>query len=495
MMGKRVLFAAGLALVAVASGGWSADGAGDGPFELGSDKFLFLDEFLLDTVEGAELTVNPPRFDALVLIADRPWERGGITSYGNVLYDPELDEYRLYYVPVAWDEDPGFCIALATSKDGVHWEKPNLGAVEWQGSKENNIVIWAQREGTVMIDPNALPERRYAVISSHPELRTRLFTSPDGIHFTMHERMISAIHSDSQISSFWDADTKRYHHYPRAVTDRGRSVGFLTTGAMDEVWPNDILVVMTGDERDPPELDLYTNACEKYALARNAYLGFPTPYYHYNAPPARAHLNAPTLAIGGKTNDGAIESQLATSRDGRTWTRHRAPYVPLGNYDGLDIKVAMMIPGILHQDGKLYHYFMGYTFTHGDTQVRYGDGGRDLGGVFRVEQRVDGFVSLDFNYEGGTVVTAPFTFSGKRLALNLNTSASGEARVALLDADGSEIPGYGLADARYINGDYQSKIVEWKDGASDVSALAGRPIRLRFECRGTKLYSFQFRAD
>jgi len=179
------------------------------PFALGPDKFLFLDEFLLDGVDGAGLTVNPPRFDALVMIADEPWERGGITSYGNVLYDPELDEYRLYYVPVAWDADPGFCLALATSKDAVHWEKPNLGAVEWQGSKENNIVIWAQREGTVIIDPNAPPERRYAIISSHPELRTRLFTSPDGVHFTMHERPISPIHSDSQISTFWDADTQR----------------------------------------------------------------------------------------------------------------------------------------------------------------------------------------------------------------------------------------------------------------------------------------------
>ena len=492
MTGKGVLFAAGLALVAVMTSGWSAEVADDGPFELGSDKFLFLDESLLDTVEGAALTVNPPRFDALVLIADKPWERGGITSYGNVLYDPELDEYRLYYVPVAWDAAPGFCLALATSKDGVHWEKPSLGVVEWQGSKENNIVIWAQREGTVIIDPNAPPERRYAIISSHPEIRTRLFTSPDGVHFTMHEQTISPVHSDSQISTFWDADTKRYHHYPRVDAGRGRSVGFVTTRAMDEVWPDAIPAVMSSDEHDPPELDLYTNSCEKYALAKNAYVGFPTPYYHYNAPAERAYLNAPTLAIGGKTNDGTIESQLATSRDGRTWTRYRTPYIPLGNYDGLDVKVAMSIPGILHQDGKLHQYFMGYTFTHGDTQVRYGDGGRKLGGVFRVEQRVDGFISLDFDYEGGTVVTAPFTFSGKQLALNLNTSASGEARVAILGADGAEIPGYGLGDARVINGDYQRKTAQWRDGASDLSALAGRPVRLRFECRGAKLYSFQF---
>ena len=473
---------------------WCAHGAETGPepFLLGSNRFLFLDEFLLDSVENAELAVNPPRFDALVLVADKPWENGGITSYGNAFWDSIAGEYRLYYVPVSWDAAPGFCLALATSKDGVNWDKPDLGAVEWQGSKDNNIVVWAQREGTVLIDRNASPERRYAYLSSEGGLRTRLFTSPDGIHFTMDEKVISEHHSDSQISSFWDGELQRYLHYPRQVHEGARAVGFIITQAMDEVWQQDMPVVMMRDEHDPPATDLYTNACQKYALARGAYVGFPTPYYHYNEPPYRAYLNAPTLAIGGKANDGTIDSQLATSRDGRSWTRYRTPYIPLGRYDGLDVKVAMMIPGIFYEDNKLVQFFMGYTFTHGDTQVRYGDGGRELGGVFRVEQRIDGFVSLDFDYEGGTAVTGPFVFEGAHLYLNLNTSAAGEARIAFLDADKNPVPGFGPDEARVINGDYLGAIAAWTGGATDVSALAGRPVRLRFNCRGTKLYSFRF---
>ena len=57
-------------------------------------------------------------------------------------------------------------------------------------------------------------------------------------------------------------------------------------------------------------------------LADKVYLAFPTPYYHYNHP-GRQYLNLPTLAIGAKTNDGTIETQLATSRDGKKWTRYR----------------------------------------------------------------------------------------------------------------------------------------------------------------------------
>jgi len=481
-----------LLLLTVCFASFSPSSNGE-PYSLGTDKFLFLDDFLLDEIERAEFTVNPPQCTSLVLIADRPWENGGITSYGNVLWDPQAEEYRLYYVPVCWDVQPGFCLAMATSKDGVHWEKPNLGAVEWKGSRENNIVVLGQREGTVIIDPNAPPERRYAFISSEPTLKTRLFTSPDGIHFTMDDQPVSDLHSDSQISTFWDGDAGMYFHYPRRVLDGFRAAGFVATRNIDDPWPepDSIPVVMSRDERDLPELDLYTNAAQKYA--RNAYLAFPTPYYHYNRPPERAYLNEPILAKGGKSNDGTIESQLATSRDGRSWRRYRTPYVPLGNYQGLDVKIAMAVPGILERDNRLYQYFMGYTFTHGDVRIRYGQGGRHLGGVFLVEQRVDGFISLDFEYEGGTVTTEPFVFEGNRLELNLNTSASGQAQVAILDAEGNEVSGFGTGEARIINGDYLSATVAWKDGNSDVSALAGKPVRLRFVCRGTKLYSFQFK--
>jgi hypothetical protein len=58
------------------------------PFQLGSNRHLFLDTFLLDEIQGATLEVNRPYREDLFLIADKPWETGGITSYGNILWDP-----------------------------------------------------------------------------------------------------------------------------------------------------------------------------------------------------------------------------------------------------------------------------------------------------------------------------------------------------------------------------------------------------------------------
>jgi hypothetical protein len=136
-------------------------------------------------------------------------------------------------------------------------------------------------------------------------------------------------------------------------------------------------------------------------------------------------------------------------------------------------------------------YFSGYAFTHGDTQARRRLKGRELGGLFRAEQRRDGFVSVDFEADGGELVTEPFTFSGDKLVLNVNTGASGEGRVAILDESGNEIAPFTLENCRYLSGNFFDVPVQWGDDA-DVSSLAGKPIRLKFVMRNAKLYSFQF---
>ena len=93
--------------------------------------------------------------------------------------------------------------------------------------------------------PNASPEHRYAIISSEYTQKTHLFTSPDGIHFTKHPEQISSLHSDSQISTFWDKDVGKYFHYPRRCipntnddNDWFRATGVVTTSRMDEPWPD-----------------------------------------------------------------------------------------------------------------------------------------------------------------------------------------------------------------------------------------------------------------
>ena len=90
------------------------------------------------------------------------------------------------------------------------------------------------------------------------------------------------------------------------------------------------------------------------------------------------------------------------------------------------------------------------------------------------------------------MVTRLLTFSGSELEINYRTSAPGFVQVEVQDADRKPIPGYNLNDCPEIIGDEIERAVRWTSG-SDVSALAGKPVRLRFVLKDANLYSFRFR--
>ena len=111
--------------------------------------------------------------------------------------------------------------------------------------------------------------------------------------------------------------------------------------------------------------------------------------------------------------------------------------------------------------------------------------------VRRFTYRVDGFVSLRAGAGGGELVTKPLVFSGGKLAVNFVTREGGRLRVELQDADGRPIERFTLADSTPIRGDAIDQPVAWKNG-DDVGALAGKPIRVRFELNNADLFSFRF---
>ncbi len=119
------------------------------PIHIGSRLELFVDDYLIDTMAGAELTLHEPVAREIALDHNAvPWE-GNTSLFHTVFQDGPL--YRMYYrgtqcVPT---EDPAkpppivssfFC--YAESDDGVHWRRPELGLVEFQGSSKNNI-LWS----------------------------------------------------------------------------------------------------------------------------------------------------------------------------------------------------------------------------------------------------------------------------------------------------------------------------------------------------------------
>ena len=105
--------------------------------------------------------------------------------------------------------------------------------------------------------------------------------------------------------------------------------------------------------------------------------------------------------------------------------------------------------------------------------------------------RTDGFVSVRARYEGGEFVTQPLRFEGNSLVINFSTSAVGWIKVELQDQQGRPVPGFELGSSDEIYGDELARPVTWQ-GRTDVSALAGKPVRLRFAMKDADLYSIRF---
>ena len=59
------------------------------------------------------------------------------------------------------------------------------------------------------------------------------------------------------------------------------------------------------------------------------------------------------------------------------------------------------------------------------------------------------------------------------------------------ESNGSPIEGYALTDCPEVIGDQIDRVVGWKHG-SDVGALAGKSVRLRFAIKDADLYSICF---
>ena len=89
------------------------------------------------------------------------------------------------------------------------------------------------------------------------------------------------------------------------------------------------------------------------------------------------------------------------------------------------------------------------------------------------------------------MVTKPLVFAGRGLSLNFATSAAGGIRVELQDASGQPLPGFSLADCQEQIGNELDRVVNWKGGAN-VSALAGKPVRLRFVMKDADVFALQF---
>ena len=469
----------------------------DKSLEIGSRLELLIDDYLIETMNGASFKLHPPQLAETVLRFDAPWEGSG-NHYITVFKDGEL--VRMYYrtVPQSKADPSGktweFYTAYAESKDGIHWTRPNLGIFEFKGSKQNNIIWRADGEISASgsanfapfrdTNPKASPEERYKALGGI-KAGLFLFVSPDGIHWKQKSDapiitrdktdppMENAF--DSHNVGFWDPLQGHYVIYIRdkyQAPETGERIrGIRRTTSPDFVhWSHPEWI----DMGDAPSDQLYTNSITPYFRAPHIYLAFPKRYLPWRD----AELPKMYDEMRGK---GLSDSVFMSSRDGLHWDRRfleafvRPGANPLNWTDRSNYVAWGVVPTA---PGEISVYVLQH-WRLPSIHIRRG------------VLRTDGFVSINAPYKGGQLTTRPLIFRGKRLVINYATSAAGGLRTEILDPEGKPLAGYDLANSRELFGDAIEQVVSW-DRGSDLSALAGRPVRLRFIMKDADLYSFQF---
>jgi len=514
--------AAGLA---AAGWGWSlnttaADTTDSPVTDIGTRRELFVDNTLIDRlVGGARQQLHHPRPQEVALVHDEPWEGTG-SGYHSVFQDDGL--YRMYYK--SWHLEvsqgkldtgrhPLYC-CYAESDDGIKWRKPNLGLHEFDGSKENNIVMVSGPLGTLNVDaghpavfkdenPNAAADARYKAIFRSAKPNGLLpFKSPDGLQWSpMTDQPI--LHGlgafDSQNLAFWDPTIGKYRAYWRIFTEGVTS---------DSEWkPGGIRAIRTATSDDlvqwgphqdltyvdsPPE-QLYTNQIKPYHRTPHILIGFPSRYTDrgwsesMRALPEPEHRKLRASSVQ-RYGTALSETLLMAGRDGVNFHRWNEAFLRPGperpgswNYGHQYVawhlvETESALPGAANE---LSLYASESYWTGKGSALR------------RYSLRLDGFVSISAPAVGGELITHPITFDGNRLSLNFATSAAGRLRVEIQDAGGNPIPGYTLNDCPPLFGDTVDRTVNWKSDR-DLGELIGQPIRLRFELRDANLYSFRF---
>ena len=314
-------------------------------------------------------------------------------------------------------------------------------------------------------------------------------------------------HLDSQNVIFWDESLKKYVAFVRRnlkdKENQGRAIARAESDRLgDFPLTQDLPVVFLPDPPDPVHggvsvVDYYNSAALRYPWADRAYYMFPQAYYHYTRSLREFAQDAPT-------NAGPIDTQFAASRDGLRWERYdRRPFVRVGMKGEFDCHSARLIHGLVPDRAgrELYLYYRGSDWLHGwdrDERNRKLLTGLGLGAaqdttvLSRLVICRDGFVSVSAGQSVGEFITPTLKFAGRRLRVNVDTSATGIARIALLDSSGRSIPGHGLEDCDLIHTANEiNRTVTWR-GAADLPASAHGAVRLRFVLRNTELYAFQF---
>lgn len=423
----------------------------------------------------------------------KPWEARLDNVYPSVIYDQEDGFFKCWYKTFLRDRDSNRTpldarphaqyrgggreegVLYAESSDGIHWRKPELGLVEFAGSRRNNIVmsraVHGIHAGGVLKDRrDPDPARRFKFIHLNARAgRMASCFSADGLNWSQpvlwpdHDAV-----GDTHNNAIRLSDTGRY-----VCITRGWSAGAyrgLRTVLRSESddflrWSPPVEVLRGQDAHD----QIYAMPVAAYG---DLYIGLPA-IFHKGDPSA--------------VDWDTVDTELAISADSAHWRRicPGQPLIPrgVGSYpDGEYDCGCVYAAAPIVQGDQILLFYGGSNGLHNNWR----EGSFNLASLPR-----DRFAGFQPIAGSGTALltSAPMRVTGAEITLNAEVAAGGSIRAALVDDDGATLPGYRLDDCQTISEGQGGLALNLCWPERSIADLAQSAFRVRLELKAATAYA------
>lgn len=446
--------------------------------------------------------------------AAKPWEEGRI-GLGHTLHDEEDGWFKAWTACSAKGRTHR---CYLQSKDFENWERPELGIVEFEGSKSNNLIeaddlgwifkdLSSREERWKWVGERNITRREYeefqrkrprdwdprADRADVPQetsdgpgnliLAVKGGVSRDGFRWKTLPEPLVVEHADTINTAYYDTRLKKYVAYFRnwvmpdrsshaPSDDRGlswmagrRCIGRSETDDFRR-FPLSQPILTPGPDIMGPSDTLYTNGHTFVPFAPDEHLFFPTIWHQIN--------DSTSVAVASSL-DGKVLHWLPGNPILDT--------APFGQWDG----------GCLFANGHLMELPDGrWILPYGASNVphKYPRKGAIQGGLGFATWKKGRLVAVEAA-ERGQFTTFALMPPGRKMRINALTARGGSVLVEITDAGRKPAPGRSFDDCKPIIGDQYKTLVTWK-GGEDIGVPEGIPICLRFRLDQAKIFFLDF---
>jgi hypothetical protein len=425
-------------------------------------------------IGGVEKYVGNPLFGE-----QYPWEPRFDNMYPNVMFDVNEGIYKCWYSPfvicsaddanstekrIRWrHRESGVC--YATSKDGIHWEKPLLAEFPFKGEPSNLIFHDAHGAGVFKDYAEKDDARRYKMIFQAEEngnaVGMAVAFSRDGIHWSRRQRLEDVrLAADTHNNAIWAPSLDKYvaisRDWQRSQQGGGKGIRLVARMTSDDfVHWSEPKTVLAGTADD----------LQTYAM----------PIFWYEG----LYFGLPAIFDVGEDR---VHVELAWSKDTVKWIRV-APGKPLiGNGERFDWGCVFAAASPIVTTNGIRLYYAASDGRHG---------GLRRGSLALAILRPDAFGGLrDLDDKAeGEFVTKPMegidVISSKNIHLTADIASGGRIEVMILDPENGQV----IARSAVIEG--ERNLTSFPVELRMCGVASGRRVKVKMVFKRAMIYSFE----